>query len=82
MSELKKCPFCEGRATATLEATGGEWVGLILRGHGTIYPKVCLNCGLVYISKNDCERINKAREDKPLQGKKRNNGSAHPKMMR
>ena len=65
MAELLTCPFCGGRATATLEAMGGEWVGLILRGHGAIYPKVCLNCGLVYISKNNCERIKKAREDNP-----------------
>lgn len=63
MAELLSCPFCGGSVTATLEAMGGEWVGLILRGHGRVYPKVCLNCGLVYISKNDRARINKAREE-------------------
>ena len=61
--KLKPCPFCGGEESATLEAIGGEWVGLILRGYGSIYPKVCLNCGLVYISKKECERIKKERAD-------------------
>lgn len=62
-NELKPCPFCGGEKIAELEAMGGEWVGLVIRGYGAVYPKICLNCGSVYIPKDKCEKILKRRAD-------------------
>lgn len=49
------CPVCWSKHKAHLEATGGEWVGLIMTGLGGVRPCVCLNCGTVYVSKDDLE---------------------------
>lgn len=42
---------------AHLDAMGGEWVGLIIPGHGNVRPNVCLNCGTVYVSRDVIKRI-------------------------
>ena len=50
------CPVCWSKHKAHLEATGGEWVGLIMTGYGGIRPCVCLNCGNIYVSRDDLEK--------------------------
>lgn len=62
MWELNPCPFCGGTKNTHIEATGGEWVGLVTPICGRVKPIVCLDCGLVYVDKNQCERIKKRRE--------------------
>lgn len=64
MAKLKPCPFCGGTKSVEIEAVGGEWVGLIIRGRGSVYPEVCLNCGIVYIPKDEVERIRRAEDGK------------------
>lgn len=61
MAELKHCPFCGGKESTYIEAMGGEWVGLIIPVYGGVRPRVCLDCGLVYVDKDVCERIKKRR---------------------
>ena len=62
MTELKPCPFCGGTNSEEIAAVGGEYVGLIFVRHGSVRPKVCLDCGIVYVSKDVCERIMKGRK--------------------
>lgn len=54
---MNKCPYCGCEKSVHIEATGGEWVGLIMPGHGWVQPRVCLDCGIVYVPKDVCERI-------------------------
>lgn len=49
------CPVCWSKHKAHLEATGGEWVGLIMTGNGGVRPCVCLNCGTIYVSRDELE---------------------------
>ena len=59
-----KCPFCGKKQTEKLDVIGTDWVSLVILNHyNHIKPKVCLNCGIVYISKNVCEKIKKERAD-------------------
>ena len=64
MADLKPCPFCGEKKSVKLEAVGGEWVGLIIIGHGSVCPNVCLNCGIVYIPNHDIERIRRVEDGK------------------
>ena len=57
------CPSCWCQKKAHLDAMGGEWVGLIIPGHGRVKPNVCLNCGTVCISKEVIDRINRGGKD-------------------
>lgn len=57
------CPVCMCQKKAHLDAMGGEWVGLIIPGHGKVRPNVCLNCGTVYVSKAVIDRINRGKKD-------------------
>lgn len=57
--KLKSCPFCGCTDNTCVTASGGEWVSLIIGGHGSIGLRVCLDCGLVYIEKNICKKIKK-----------------------
>lgn len=50
------CPVCGAKTKAHLEATGGEWVGLIMTGYGGVRPCVCLNCGTIYVPRDDLEK--------------------------
>lgn len=50
------CPVCYSKKKAHLEATGGEWVGLVMTGYGGVRPCVCLNCGNIYVSRDDLEK--------------------------
>ena len=63
MAELKPCPFCGGTESTYIKAVGGEWVGLILGVYGAVMPRVCIDCGLVYVDKAACERIKKRRAE-------------------
>lgn len=56
MAELK-CPFCGGTKNTYIKAMGGEWVGLITPECGGVRPRICLDCGIVYVEKDVCERI-------------------------
>lgn len=64
MAELKPCPFCSGEKFVSLEAVGGEWVGLIIRRHGSVNIRVCLSCGIVSIPGYELERIRSAEDGK------------------
>ena len=57
------CPVCYCQHTIRLEVTGGEWVGLIIPRLGGVKPKVCLNCGTVYVSMKDINYINRGKND-------------------
>ena len=57
MYKPKPCPFCGGEKFVSLEAMGGEWVGLIIRRHGDANTRVCLGCGIVSIPSDQLERI-------------------------
>ena len=57
------CPVCMCRGKAHLEASGGEWVGLIIPGYGSVRPNVCLNCGTVYVPKNVIDRISGGKKN-------------------
>lgn len=61
MDELN-CPFCGGKNREYIRAVGGEYVGLVFSRHGSVSPCVCLDCGIVYIPKKDCERIKRSDE--------------------
>lgn len=61
-TETSFCPHCHCTHKAHLESTGGEYVGLIIPGHGGIRPSVCLKCGTVYIPQAVLERIIKQEE--------------------
>jgi hypothetical protein len=61
---MNKCPFCGCENSVYIEATGGEWVGLIMPRYGSVRPRVCLDCGIVYVSKDVCERIKKMEGNK------------------
>lgn len=63
MYELNKCPFCGGTERACIEASGGEWVSLLIVAYGRVSPMVCLDCGLVFVDKDVCERIKKRRAE-------------------
>lgn len=54
---MNKCPYCGCEKSVYIEAIGGEWVGLVIPCHGAVRPRVCLNCGIVYVPKDVCERI-------------------------
>ena len=56
------CPVCYSNKKAHLEATGGEWVGLIVTGLGGVRPCVCLNCGTIYVSMDDLKNFDKWRK--------------------
>lgn len=62
MTERNQCPFCGSQKSVSITAVGGEYVGLIFLGHGSVSPNVCLNCGIVYIEKDRCERIRRAED--------------------
>ena len=53
---IEGCPVCGSKPKAHLEATGGEWVGLIMTGFGSVRPCVCLNCGTIYVSRDDIKK--------------------------
>jgi hypothetical protein len=55
------CPVCWSKHKAHLEATGGEWVGLLIPGYGSVRPCVCLNCGTVYVSKDVLDSLNRRK---------------------
>lgn len=57
------CPVCLSKDKAHLEATGGEWVGLLIPGYGSVRPCVCLNCGTVYVPKDVLDRLNRRTKD-------------------
>ena len=58
------CPHCHSKHKAHLEATGGEYVALIIPGYGEIRPAVCLKCGSVYIPQNAIDYIIKREEQR------------------
>ena len=53
MAELKPCPFCGSKSSKCIRVVGGEYVALIIEGYGAITPRVCLNCGIVYVPKEE-----------------------------
>lgn len=53
----KPCPVCGETKAARLDATGGAWVSLTIDICGSVKPRVCLNCGTVYLEKDELERI-------------------------
>ena len=63
MAELKPCPFCGGTESTYIEAVGGEWVGLIMSVYGSVRPRVCLDCGLVYVDADTIKRIKDRRAE-------------------
>lgn len=53
-----ECPNCKSQETTYIEVVSLECSNpLIHRGTGSIYPQVCLNCGVVYIDKDTLERM-------------------------
>jgi hypothetical protein len=56
------CPVCYSKKKEHLEATGGEWVGLVMTGYGGVRPCVCLNCGTIYVSRDDLKQVDKWRK--------------------
>lgn len=63
MAELNRCPFCGGTKSDYIVAVGGEYVSLVLRKNGRVEPNVCLDCGIVYVDKDVCERIKRRKKD-------------------
>ena len=59
MDEMNKerCPSCDGTMFTSIQASGGEWVSLIINGAGSVYPLVCLNCGTVFVSRRIIENL-------------------------
>ena len=58
-----ECPNCKSQETTYIEAVSLECGNsLIHRGTGSIYPQVCLNCGVVYINKDELEQMRRTCE--------------------
>lgn len=57
---MNKCPYCGCEQSVYIEVMGGEWVGLVMPRYGSVRPRVCLDCGIVYVAKDVCERIKRS----------------------
>lgn len=63
-NELNICPVCHCNDFEYINAVGGEYVGLIITGHGSVSPRVCINCGAISISGTECARIQKLNKNR------------------
>ena len=52
------CPVCGVTKSARMDACCPHGVALTIDICGAFRPRVCLNCGTVYIEKKDVEKIN------------------------
>lgn len=59
-----KCPHCGSKESDCIAASGSaDYTYLIINRFGSVSLRLCLNCGIIYIPKEVCEKISKRRAD-------------------
>ena len=58
------CPRCKSTSYAKISAHGSEYASLVVHPIGSVYPNVCLNCGIIYLDRYYLKDIRKEKERK------------------